>query len=122
MTDRSILSPYLDDDEIQSMIDDGKDFALNKDIEKLFSIAQKYLDAGQDEKYIELLNSAYDTKDFYKEKIYNITGWSVEYNEESKRWYSTETGHFAPDPYAEWNQSNDEFEIAIFEKYQNWGG
>ncbi|MCJ7805243.1 hypothetical protein MUP46_01185 [Patescibacteria group bacterium] len=118
MTDRDALKAVgLTDDEIDEMVDLGKDTVTGFDTEAAYKIAQKYLDIGDAEKATELLDVAFKTSDFWQELVQDLTGTSISYVDEFKHWRNNDTGQWTFDPYNVVRQSDSDFNQALIEKY-----
>lgn len=118
MTDiLKLLEAGLTFEEIDEMSEWGTSIATEFDTEGGYYIAEKYLDAGMDEKAEELINAASKTITYWETLIKDLTGKNIYFEDETKHWKSADTGRYVSDPYTVIRQSDVGFNQAIIDKY-----
>lgn len=107
----------LSQDEQDELSDLGYDIARNNNVTAIDALAQKFLDNDMLDDALRVLGLKDDAVSYMRDKINEVTGWNVDYNDSVRQWYNTDTGHFMGKIGFERTLTDDEYEQAIIDKF-----
>jgi len=118
MTDEKRLRDLgLEDYEIDEMRADGALVSMEMSVQAGRELAQRYLDIGDTDNAEICLDAALKNAEYWEDKIYEVTGKNIVYEDSTDHWRNMDTGQYAKNPYIDIRVDEYELEQNLINKY-----
>ena len=97
--------------------EDGRDSATQFDVEAAYRAAETFWENGYEEKAIEMLSVGETSVAFWQDKVYEVTGKGIYFNEADSRWHDDITNQYVKDPYFPIRADQYELDQSLINKY-----
>ena len=107
----------LTDADIKEMQKSGAATSKDFDVESAYDLARKYDGIGDDVNAAKMLSLGETAANFWSNKVEELTGKSIYFDDRDLRWHDDETGRYVKDPYTEVRADDYELSEWIINRY-----